>query len=161
MVRRCLAGNQAPAQRGIIVYMTRRVLAFQIVLFLLGAFFPPAAPTLICRMTGQPMTPTGAMGATRPSCCAVAVTIGADGEHYTLTRPGCCDLRFAARHQAPAGTSPVPSDLLAQTAWMPVLPALPTPVAEAVSSIPEPNRQDAPRAPPRCSAPPRAPPTLS
>jgi hypothetical protein len=155
-------GNWAPAQRGIMVYMTRRVIAFQIVLSLLAAFLiTPAAPTLVCRTTGQLMTPVAATPATRHSCCAVVVTTPADGERYALTSPGCCDLRFTSRGTAPIAATNATPNLPALAIWAPAPPTLCALLIEVITTPPSAERQDAPRAPPSQAASPRAPPSLS
>jgi hypothetical protein len=144
------------------VYMTRRVVAFQIILYLLAAYLvAPAAPMLVCRMTGQPMRPVVATPATRHSCCAVAVTAGADGTRYALSSPGCCDLRFTARGEAPVAANPAAPDPPAAPGWAPAPPAIHVPLTGLIAVSPAAQRQDAPRAPPSRPASPRAPPTHS
>jgi hypothetical protein len=150
--------------------MKRRVLALFLAVCLVAGFVAlptgaAAAPTLVCRITGQPMAPVmvadeAAAGAPR-SCCVVAAKMGPDGNsRYALTDPGCCDLRTAPeRVETPAAIVAAPE--IAFVAWSPapsVLMALPP--SEAVTTR-LPRSQAAPRAPPRSSVSPRAPPFFS
>lgn len=60
---------------------TRPVLAFHTALCLLFSLLAiPQGPTLVCQVTGKPMTPVAAnREAGQGSCCDVAAFIGTDG----------------------------------------------------------------------------------
>ncbi|MDX1931749.1 MAG: hypothetical protein SFU56_04015 [Capsulimonadales bacterium] len=143
--------------------MLRRVLALHTVLCLLATFFTlPAAPTLVCRMTGEPMPPVVADAENRDSCCAVAVTVGADGsDRYALTSPGCCDLRITPDHEQPPAVAAVTPDLGPSAAWVPAPPAIGVPVTTEVAVMPFLLTSVAPRAPPVGAVPARGPPFFS
>ena len=144
--------------------LTRPALAIYTAVCLLAGFLAvPSGPILVCRMSGKPMMPVLASSPEASgSCCDVAVAVGADGTvRYTLTDPGCCDLRPAIeRAEVPAAT--------VQTTEIPVpalfcaLPVVPIPLVVPVALNVETPRESAPRAPPPLSsASPRAPPFFS
>lgn len=143
--------------------MTRRWLTLCMVLCLLAGALAafPASPTLVCRVTGEPMPPAAATEAHK-TCCAVApAAITAEGAtRYRLASPGCCDLRQATeRAEQPFVFAAAPEPV--SPGWAPAPPVLfVPPVVETVSYAPAIDRS-APRAPPGRSSAPRAPPVLS
>lgn len=144
-------------------HMARRVLAFYTTFCLLAAFFArPVLPTLVCRVTGQPMPLVVANPHNEGSCCAVAEQVDASGRsHYALTSPGCCDLHVPPdRAQSPAVASSAP-DFGLLVAWVPARIAAPLPVAAVIASPPILFTQTAPRAPPVETVRGRGPPPFS
>ena len=155
--------------------MTRRLLAFFVVLCVLTGAIPlqAATVTLVCRLTGQPMQPflhtegvplskAAAADESRLPCCVVDVARVANGEtHFALRSNSCCDMRVTAGHSPlPAFLSPMVCDT--DMALMP-LPAtlMAPPFAKVTRSEPIRSRPSAPRAPPQTSVSLRAPPVLS
>ncbi len=140
--------------------MMRRALSLCTALCLLaGLLAVPAAPSLVCRMTGAPMAPVAAAAAPR-SCCAVVSVASSDGTNrLALTSPGCCDLRQAPEQpHTPAVATTVAPFLVA---WLPVPPVLFVPPLNEPAPRAPIARVYAPRGPPPRSAPSRAPPFLS
>lgn len=147
--------------------MLQRVLPYLIVACLLMGLIPaaPAAPSLVCRFTGQQMEPVLA-AATQDvpghrTCCAVTQVVTPEGEsRYALAAPGCCDLRQPQeRADLPVAASG-PPDLYALI-WAPASPTVfspavvevyrPAPVAGCTPPRGPPSRTTAPRAPPPSS----------
>jgi hypothetical protein len=152
--------------------MKRRALALFLAVCLVAGFAAlptgaAAAPTLVCRITGQPMAPvmvadeTAAAPDTERSCCAITPKMGANGStRYALVAPGCCDLRaIPERDEAPAAIVAAPET--AFVAWVPAPPVLLVPPTTEAVTPPSARSEAAPRAPPRSSASPRAPPFFS
>ena len=136
--------------------MIRRTLSLYTALCLLaGTFALPAAPLLVCRITGSPMA--GVSAEVQPqekSCCAVASTLAANGSiRFALTDPGCCDLRQSQDPAELPAVTTVPD--VNAVAWTPTPPVIYLPPAAAkVSSAPVAD-ESAPRGPPLCTASPR------
>lgn len=139
--------------------MRRALLLYTALSLLVGLLAVPAAPLLVCRMTGAPMAPVAAAAAPK-SCCAVISVASAGGTNrLALASPGCCDLRQAPEQpQQPAVTTTAAPFL---AAWVPAPPVLLVPpITESAPRAPI-AHEKAPRGPPLRSAPSRAPPFLS
>ena len=143
--------------------MIRGTMALYTILCLLATLLGnPQGPQLVCRITGAPMLPVRAEVGKRPSCCDVSKSTVADGAtRYTLTSPGCCDLRQSIVH-APL-TAVKATTLDVPTARCPApLPVLPFFVIVDAPSRPEWPGARSIRPPPQSSpASPRGPPAFS
>ena len=77
--------------------MWRALVLFTALCLLAGVPVVGAAPSLVCRVTGQPMAAIEAAPDSLPkhlACCAVKRSVAADGTtRFALAAPGCCDLR--------------------------------------------------------------------
>lgn len=128
--------------------MFRRILAFIMTVLLLASYTPaPAVPLLVCRMTGEPMTPVMAEDGDA-TCCTVERTMSVDGAtRLMLTSPGCCDLlQVSERDEPPVAAVAVPPLPVAILVIQP--PVVPVyPVDEVPSPAPE-RDQAVPRGPP-------------
>ena len=134
---------------------------------LAGLVTPPAAPTLICRMTGRPMvmvvvaTPSRAT----PKCCAnrrpvLAAIHGDCGIAAMLDHMPCCEFRAATpRDHVPAVMRAAFVPPVAVLAMAAVL----VPTAPIAVDLPScfVQRLTMPRAPPDGALSPRAPPVFS
>jgi hypothetical protein len=90
--------------------MKRRSLAIWTALCMfVGVLAFPAAPALVCRLTGQTTLVTAVADAPDP-CCTAAPVLGADGQRvgYALTTADCCALTQEPEREAPAVVAAAP-----------------------------------------------------
>ena len=139
----------------------RRSIAIGVLAFLvIGLFYRPVPPVLVCRMTGQEMAPVYASIDTETSCCTIAMGQRADGSvHYELTDPGCCDLRVLTEREPIPATLSVP--VLPAVAVLFSAPPVPIPGTVVFVAFSPATNVTSPRGPPPDTASSRGPPSRS